>query len=102
MKSPATPLILLVGCIILLLNLAIHATILLFPYVKRLARVIYSQTKAYLSALLVTTEAKATATAYYCYPLDGEGFLDTFLGVAVADISWTIASISGRLSKICE
>jgi len=102
MKSPATPLILLVGCIILLLNLAIHATILLFPYVKRLARVIYRHTKAYLSALLVTTEAKATATAYYCYPLDGEGFLDTFLGVAVADLGWAIASISARLSKICE
>jgi len=109
MKSPAAPIILIVGICILLLNLAIHTTTLLFPYIKRFSITLYRHTKrsvcftkAYTNALLVTTEAKATATAYYCYPLDGEGFLDTFLGVALADLGWAIASISGRLSKICE
>jgi hypothetical protein len=110
MKSPATPLILLVECLLLLINLCVHLIILSLPYIKRFSFAAYRASKAYLKALSTTVEAKAQANAYYCLPLDGEGLIDTFFGDGalptpikktkyvgalkgvVADISWAIAA----------
>jgi hypothetical protein len=111
MKSPATPLILLVGCIILLINLCIHAVTLSIPYLQRFTIAAYRHTKrsvcftrAYLKALLITVEAKASATAYYCLPDHEEGLIDTFLGVLMADLSWAIVVVSrlggGAIDKL--
>jgi hypothetical protein len=97
MKSPATPIILLLGFFILLLNLCIHLVLLSLPYLKRFSVAAYRASKAYLKALLSTVETKARATGYYCYPLDDEGLIDTFLGVLMADLGWAIVRISGRL-----
>ena len=102
MKNPSTPIIILLGFCILLINLAVHTIILLLPHIKRLVKALYRGTTTYTSALLVVSANTAQSIAYYCYPLDDEGFVDTFLGVAIADLGWAIATVSGRLSRICE
>lgn len=93
-KSASTPMILLVGCIILLLNLAIHALVLSFPYIKRLSIALYRGARVYLQAILVVASDKCKAFAYYCLPVEDEGFIDTFLGVLLSDIGFAIAYLS--------
>jgi len=95
-KSAATPMILLVGLGILLINLVIHLGILFLPSLKCL----YRGANVYIHALLVVVEDKSRSYAYYCLPDATNGLVKTFSGVLIVDISLTIASFCTTLRSV--
>jgi hypothetical protein len=102
MKSPATPIILIIGFLFLVINATIHSLLTLYPYLKRLTLALYSNAKAYLGALLEVTRDAAEHYGYYCLPGSDDGVVDTLAGLMLSDISRAIATFCRLGCRICE
>jgi hypothetical protein len=102
MKSPITPLALPFIFLLILLNLCIHLVILASPHLKSLTIALYRSARAYLGAVAVICAVRFKNATYYFKPHQDDGFVDSFIGVAIADMCWAIVAISRGVSRICE
>ena len=102
MKSPATPVLVMVLFLYITIRAIVDLVIFLAPHILQLSQVLYSGAKDYLYALLTIGTDYWERVGYSLKPLPSEGIVDYLLMSMIADIALAVACVYRLGARICE